>query len=496
MATSGADHDDIMRRFREQLDTMGAAELRALLPTLLDMGGRTLEEPPRRPARRRPRRETAVTYRVRADLKDTTPPLWRRLELASDLTLDQVHVVLQVAFGWTDSHLHQFGSGPDYYDRETEYYLCPFEVDEGSDGVPEQDVRLDEVLVDVGDRLFYLYDFGDGWLHTLRLDAVLPRAADAPRAVCTGGRRPGPAEDCGGVDGYELFAAANEATGTRRDAAVAELARVFGPDVDPRRFAPVPFDIEQVNAELTGAGAAAELPAPVAALLDSVRDRATRQHLLRMVEDASAAPPEIDEATAARAVAPYAWLLDRVGDDGLALTSAGYLRPAEVTAAAEALGIADEWIGKLNREVQTYPVLALRESAQKAGLVRKHKGRLLRTAAGHRLRTDPLGLWWHLAGRVPFGRAGSIDHQAGLIALIIAAAGATGSPTRAEVLTDIGWREGAGHPITPSSVWRTSMDTDFVVERMGGRRRGHRGPAERPTADEVVFARAALQTWP
>jgi hypothetical protein len=51
--------------------------------------------------------------------------VWRRLELASDLFLDEVHEVLQLAFGWTDSHLHQFGSGPGLYDEETELYLCP-----------------------------------------------------------------------------------------------------------------------------------------------------------------------------------------------------------------------------------------------------------------------------------------------------------------------------------------------------------------------------------
>jgi len=78
--------------------------------------------------------------------RGTRPPLWRRLELASDLFLDQVHEIIQVAFGWTDSHLHQFGSWPGHYDPETEHYLCPFQVDEGEVGVPEEDVRLDEVL--------------------------------------------------------------------------------------------------------------------------------------------------------------------------------------------------------------------------------------------------------------------------------------------------------------------------------------------------------------
>lgn len=99
----------------------------------------------------------AVTYRVRIDLRDTKPPLWRRLELAADLRLDQVHDVIQMAFGWTDSHLHRFASGPARYSTEAERYLCPSDVAEGDTGIPESTVRLDEVLAKPGDKLFYTY---------------------------------------------------------------------------------------------------------------------------------------------------------------------------------------------------------------------------------------------------------------------------------------------------------------------------------------------------
>ena len=52
--------------------------------------------------------------------------------------LDDLHVALQTAFGWTDSHLHRFGVGEEIWDRDTELYLCPFDVEEGDDeGVPE-----------------------------------------------------------------------------------------------------------------------------------------------------------------------------------------------------------------------------------------------------------------------------------------------------------------------------------------------------------------------
>jgi hypothetical protein len=118
------------------------------------------------------------------------------------------HSPFQEAFGWTDSHLHQFGSGPDLYSPETELYLCPYQVDEGETGIPEEQVRLDEVLVDAGDKLFYNYDFGDDWQHVIKLEAVSARPDPAPRAVCTDGRRDGPAEDCGGVYAYQLITAA------------------------------------------------------------------------------------------------------------------------------------------------------------------------------------------------------------------------------------------------------------------------------------------------
>ena len=110
-----------------------------------------LDRPPP-PSRRRPRRPDVMTYQVRVDLAGTTPPTWRRLEVASDVFLDDLHEIIQIAFGWTDSHLHRFGCGPAYYSDDTEYYLMDFEVDGGEMGIPEQQVRLDEVLADIGDH--------------------------------------------------------------------------------------------------------------------------------------------------------------------------------------------------------------------------------------------------------------------------------------------------------------------------------------------------------
>jgi Plasmid pRiA4b ORF-3-like protein len=213
--------------------TQGEIEnvLQRLLTARTPLAGLFEQAPP--PSRRRPRRSDVVTYRIRIDLKGTKPPLWRLLELSSDLFLDQVHEIIQVAFGWTGSHLHHFGSGPGHYGPETEHYLCPFQVEEGETGVPEEDVRLDEVLVDVGDKLFYDYDFGDDWQHTIKLEAVLPRRGSRRRAVCVAGRRDGPAEDCGGLYAYELISAATDPGNPDHADAVAEFDRFYGDSVGP-----------------------------------------------------------------------------------------------------------------------------------------------------------------------------------------------------------------------------------------------------------------------
>ena len=256
-----------------------------------------LLEWPAPPSRRRPRRADVVSYRIRVDLNGTKPPLWRRLELASDLYLNQLHEIMQVAFGWTDSHLHQFGSGPAHYDPATEHYLCPFQVEEGDPGIPEENVRLDEVLAEPGDKLFYDYDFGDGWQHTIRLERILPRSSSAPRAVCIAGRRDGPPEDCGGVGGYELITAATESEHPHHADAVAEFARFYGDDIEPDHLRATPFDISEVNGMLAGLDLASEpipgnpepvhrLPGPLNDLLHAIRTPAGQRDLQRLLASA------------------------------------------------------------------------------------------------------------------------------------------------------------------------------------------------------------------
>jgi Plasmid pRiA4b ORF-3-like protein len=138
--------------------------------------------------------EDAVTtvHRVKVSLYGARPPVWRRLEIPSAMPLNLVHAVLQVAFGWHDCHLHVF---------ET---VC------GQFGSPDQDAdwaeRQDETTATLAQvagaeraKAVYSYDFRDDWRHDIVVEKIIPAEPGVAYPRCTGGRRDGPPEGCGGI---------------------------------------------------------------------------------------------------------------------------------------------------------------------------------------------------------------------------------------------------------------------------------------------------------
>jgi hypothetical protein len=243
------------------------------------------------------------------------------------------------------------------------------------------------------------------------------------------------------------------------------------------------------------------LPAPVEELAFSMRRPEATDEVMSVLFSAQIIEPvSVDEATAERMVRPYSWLLRRVGAAGLRLTAAGFLPPAHVAAACADLGIADDWIGARNRENQTLPVLQLRESATRLGLLRKNRGQLQATARGRKLIDDPNGLWWHLAGNLPPARARRVQVHASVLLLTAVAAGID-APLEfaARLLDEAGWGNYDGSPITSWQARDCAGDLYGVLRLLGGFEDGlelmRTGP-ERATPDGALFARAALQTWP
>ena len=153
--------------------------------------------------RRRIRRQR---YVVRIDLLGMKPPVWRRLAVASDLTMDQFHVIIQDAFGWEFAHLHCFGLWSPDRGTYCDQLLTRYDIEyEQKTGLAESDVQLNQVLTKPGSKVSYEYDFGDGWHHMVKLEQVTDWVPGDPLAQCLTGRRACPPEDCGGPYGFEEF---------------------------------------------------------------------------------------------------------------------------------------------------------------------------------------------------------------------------------------------------------------------------------------------------
>jgi len=145
-------------------------------------------------------KRNAPVYELKIVLLGTKPPIWRRLQVPGDANLGWLHAVIQVAMGWTNSHLHHFLTIDARYSdpRHTE--------DMGFGEEPDRDeakAKLMQIAPHEGAQFGYEYDFGDSWEHEITVTRILPTgAATATSALCLEGARACPPEDCGGIWGY------------------------------------------------------------------------------------------------------------------------------------------------------------------------------------------------------------------------------------------------------------------------------------------------------
>jgi len=129
-------------------------------------------------------------YQLHISLIEISPAIWRRLLVRSNTTIADLHYVLQIAFDWTDSHLHRFVIHGKAYGI----------AQPGGIGFADnpQQVRLCDLGLRSNTRFRYEYDFGDLWQHQLRLERILPVDSRRSYPCCSGGARAAPPEDCGG----------------------------------------------------------------------------------------------------------------------------------------------------------------------------------------------------------------------------------------------------------------------------------------------------------
>jgi hypothetical protein len=175
-------------------------------------------------------------YQLKITLNDSKPPIWRRVLVPKNITLYELHEIIQTVMGWDDYHLHQFTI-------DSQIYGNP-EYDEYGDleTKNEKKYRLDQFVHGDRFKFHYEYDFGDGWLHNLLVEKILPKEKGIDYPVCIKGKRACPPEDVGGVWGYDNFLEAiADPTHEEHDS---YLEWIGG------EFDPAAFDLDGVNERL------------------------------------------------------------------------------------------------------------------------------------------------------------------------------------------------------------------------------------------------------
>ena len=176
-----------------------------------------------------------LIVRLHIHLLDVRPAVWRQIEIRANAKFWALHVAIQNAMGWTDSHLHDFEL-PNADGGEPTWIGMPDpDGDEWRDVHADYDEPLERWIHDAGEIFFYNYDYGDGWRHEVKVEAIeaAPPRVRYPR--CPAGERACPPEDVGGVGGYETFL---EAMADPRHEEHEMYREWIGREFDPERFDP------------------------------------------------------------------------------------------------------------------------------------------------------------------------------------------------------------------------------------------------------------------
>jgi len=188
-----------------------------------------------------PETQPRSVLQFRVALKEIAPEIWRRVQVPAAYTFWDLHVAIQDAMGWMDCHLHVFRFAKPRSRKATEIGIPDPDGLPGERCLPGWEVPLQKFFSTPGDSCDYEYDFGDGWEHSLVLEAIQLPEGDSAYPRCIAGERSCPPEDVGGPHGYQDFL---EALLDPRHPEHREMVTWSGGDFDTERFDPraIKFD--------------------------------------------------------------------------------------------------------------------------------------------------------------------------------------------------------------------------------------------------------------
>jgi len=129
-------------------------------------------------------------HQLHISLVGVEPAIWRRVNVPSHATLEELYRVIQAAMGWLDRHVHAF-----------EIEGRRYELQGREPDPPVTDERMVRLFgLPVGSRFTYEYDLAKEWVHEIVVEST--HESDDNLALCVDGARACPPEDSGGASRY------------------------------------------------------------------------------------------------------------------------------------------------------------------------------------------------------------------------------------------------------------------------------------------------------
>jgi hypothetical protein len=170
-------------------------------------------------------------YQFRISLNEVVPEIWRTFQISELHSLFDLHQVIQVVMGWENDHLFQFKKDGKWYGLIDDEDLVSTKM------LDADETLLHELNLKEGESFEYEYDFGDCWIHTLKLQKIVTLEENL-LPIAFAGANACPFEDCGGPAAYMEL---KEALLNPKNEEEMEMKETMG-DFDPSFF-----DLEEVN---------------------------------------------------------------------------------------------------------------------------------------------------------------------------------------------------------------------------------------------------------
>ena len=148
----------------------------------------------------------AQKYHLRIKLNNAPVPIWREIEVPSNISLEFLAFVAMETMGWENEHLHQFKKKNIIYKNRAclKYEPEMFDFLESQiRTVAADNYPISDIFKEKGDRIEFEYDFGDCWRHDIWLKGISEYQPDESKTLkLLKGKGMCPPEDCGGIYGY------------------------------------------------------------------------------------------------------------------------------------------------------------------------------------------------------------------------------------------------------------------------------------------------------